>query len=166
MTEFWDVYNENREFTGKTIKRGEPLGENEFYVCCEVWIMNSKNQMLVTQRHPDKKAGGQWEFTGGGVLAGETTRLAAIREVKEELGISLKEAELELLEVYKHKKYFMDIYVVRKDVPDEEIVLDEKEVIHWNWASESEIEQLIETGNMVHSVGKRYRMFGKKLLDM
>ena len=67
MAEYWDVYNENREFTGKTIKRGEPFGENEFYVCCEVWIMNSKNQMLVTQRHPDKKAGGQWEFTGGGV---------------------------------------------------------------------------------------------------
>lgn len=162
MAEYWDVYNENREFTGKTIKRGEPFGENEFYVCSEVWIMNSKNQMLITKRHPDKKAGGQWEFTGGGVLAGETTRLAAIREVKEELGISLKEAELELLEVYKHKKYFMDIYVVRKDVPDDEIVLDENEVINWTWASEREIEQLIETEKMVHSVGKRYEMFGGK----
>ena len=162
MAEYWDVYNENREFTGKTIKRGEPFGENEFYVCCEVWIMNSKNQMLVTQRHPDKKAGGQWEVTGGGVLTGETTRLAAIREVQEELGISLKEAELELLEVYKHKKYFMDIYVVRKDVPDDEIVLDENEVINWTWASEREIEQLIETEKMVHSVGKRYGMFGGK----
>ena len=59
----------------------------------------------------------------------------------------------------------MDIYVVRKDVPDDEIVLDENEVIHWTWASESEIEQLIETGQMVHSVGKRYEMFGKKLMD-
>ena len=91
--------------------------------------------------------------------------MAAIREVQEELGISLKEAELELLEVYKHKKYFMDIYVVRKDVPDDEIVLDENEVINWTWASEREIEQLIETEKMVHSVGKRYGMFGKKLTD-
>ena len=162
MAEYWDVYNENREFMGKTIKRGEPFGENEFYVCCEVWIINSKKQMLVTQRHPDKKAGGQWEFTGGGVLAGETTRMAAIREVKEELGISLSEAELELLDVYKHKKYFMDIYVVRKDVEDDEIILDENEVINWCWMSKDEVEQLIEEGKMVHSVGVRYGMFGGK----
>ena len=165
MNEYWDVYDENREFTGKTIKRGEPFGENEFYVCCEVWIINSKNQMLVTQRHPDKKAGGQWEFTGGGVLAGETTLLAASREVKEELGVCLDEAELELHEVYKHRNYFMDIYVVRKDIKEEEITLDKSEVINWTWLSKSEIEQFIETGKMVRSVGIRYKMFGMNLID-
>lgn len=165
MAEYWDVYDGNRELTGKTIKRGTTFGENEFYVCCEIWIVNSKNQMLVTQRHPDKKAGGQWEFTGGGVLAGETTLLAASREVKEELGVCLDEAELELHEVYKHKNYFMDIYVVRKDFDDEEIVLDKNEVVDWAWLSKSEIEQFIETGKMVRSVGIRYKMFGKKLMD-
>lgn len=165
MAEYWDVYDENREFVGKTIKRGDPFGKNEFYVCCEVWIINSKNQMLITQRHPDKKAGGQWEFTGGGVLAGETTLLAASREVKEELGVCLDEAELELHEVYKHRNYFMDIYVVRKDLKDEEITLDKNEVINWTWLSKSEIEQFIETGKMVRSVGTRYKMFGMNLMD-
>lgn len=164
MTEYWDVYNGNRELTGKTIKRGDPFGENEFYVCCEVWIVNSKNQMLVTQRHPGKKAGGQWEFTGGGVLAGETTLLAASREVKEELGVCLDETEFELHGVYKHRNYFMDIYVVRKDFEDEEIVLDENEVVDWTWLSKREIEQLIETGKMVRSVGIRYNMFGMNLM--
>jgi len=159
MAEYWDVYSENREFTGKTIKRGEPFGENEFYVCCEVWIMNSKNQMLVTQRHPDKKAGGQWEFTGGGVLAGETTRLAAIREVQEELGISLKEAELELLEVYKHKKYFMDIYVVRKDIDLKELTLQPDEVVDARYLSSDEIANMIAEGKVVRSVGVRYEMY-------
>ena len=163
MAEYWDIYNVNREFTGKTIKRGEPFGENEYYVCCEVWIVNSKNQMLVTQRHPDKKAGGQWEFTGGGVLSGETTQLAAVREVKEELGICLNETDLELHDVYKHRNYFMDIYVVRKDFEDEDIVLDENEVVNWKWLTKNEIEQYIETGKMVYSVGLRYNMFADKL---
>lgn len=165
MAEYWDIYDEKRELTGRTIKRGEPFGENEFYVCCEVWIVNSKNQMLVTQRHPDKKAGGQWEFTGGGVLAGETTRLAAVREVKEELGLDIDETDLELLEVYKHKNYFMDIYVVRKDLQEEEITLDKNEVVDWTWLSENEIEQLIEAGKMVRSVGMRYQRYGKRLLE-
>ena len=164
MAEYWDVYDENRELTGKTIKRGDPFGENEFYVCCEVWIVNSKNQMLVTQRHPDKKAGGQWEFTGGGVLAGETTLLAASREVKEELGICLDESEFELHEVYKYRNYFMDIYVVRKNLKDEEIILDKNEVVDFTWLTKNEIEQFIETGKMVRSVGIRYNMFGTNLM--
>ena len=165
MAEYWNVYDENRELTGKTIKRGDPFGENEFYVCCEVWIVNSKNQMLVTQRHPDKKAGGQWEFTGGGVLAGETTLLAASREVQEELGICLDETEFELLEVYRNRNYFMDIYLVRKDLNDEEIVLDKNEVVDWIWLSPKEIEEYIDTGKMVRSVGIRYNMFGTRLMD-
>lgn len=108
------MYNYCESEGWKLVRKFELRGENEFYVCCEVWILNSRNQMLVIQRHPDKKAGGQWEFTGGGVLAGETTRLTATREVKEELGVCLHETELELLEVYKYKNYFMDIYVVKK----------------------------------------------------
>lgn len=163
MAEYWDIYNEDREFTGRTIKRGEPFAEGEFYVCCEIWVMNSKGQMLVTQRHPDKKAGGQWEFTGGGVLAGETTKQAAVREVKEEIGVSLDETELELLDVFRHKNYFMDIYVVRKDLADKEIVLDTNETVDWAWATKEEIQDLIESGKMVRSVGMRYRMFGEKL---
>lgn len=165
MNEYWDVYDKNRKPIGKIIKRGDPFGENEFYVCCEVWIVNSKNQMLVTQRHPDKKAGGQWEFTGGGVLTGETTLVAAAREVKEELGICLNESEFELHDVYKHKNYFMDIYVVKKDFSEEEIILDKNEVVDWKWMSQKEIEHFIETEKMVRSVGIRYKMFGMNLLS-
>ena len=124
MVEYWDIYDVNRKLTGKTIKRGEAFAEGEYYVCCEIWIMNSKNQMLMTQRHPAKKAGGLWEFSGGGVLAGETTKQAEIREIKEELGVVIDESELELLEVFKNRNYFMDIFVVRKD-------LDLKE-LHYN----------------------------------
>lgn len=121
--------------------------------------------LLVTQRHPDKKAGEQWEFTGGGVLARETTLLAASREAKEELGVCLDEAELKLHEVYKHRNYFMDIYLVRKDLKDEEVILDKSEVVDWTWLSKSEIEQFIETGKMVCSVGIRYKMFGMNLME-
>ena len=164
VEEYWDIYDADRNLSGRTIKRGEPLKAGEFYVCCEIWIVNSNHQILVTQRHPDKKAGGLWEFTGGGVLAGETTRLAACRELKEELGILCKEAELELLGIYSYGHYFMDIYVVRKDLRNDEIVLDKNEVTDWLWLSSNDVENLIETGKMVHSVGMRYKAFANGLL--
>ena len=150
MAEYWDVYDENRELTDKTIKRGDPFGENEFYVCCEVWILNSNNQMLVTQRHPDKKAGGQWEFTGGGVLAGETTLLAASREVKEELGICLDEAEFELLEVYRHRNYFMDIYHFVFPFEEKDVTIEQSESINHKFASLDEIKELNDNSQFLH----------------
>ncbi len=159
MAEYWDIYDVNRNLTGKTIKRGEAFAEGEYYVCCEIWIMNSKNQMLMTQRHPAKKAGGLWEFSGGGVLAGETTKQAAIREIKEELGVIIDESELELIEVFKNRNYFMDIFVVRKDIDLKELTLQLDEVVDAKYLSSDEIANMIAEGKVVRSVGVRYEMY-------
>lgn len=163
MAEYWDLYDENKNLLGRTIKRGEAFAEGEYYVCCEIWIQNSKGQFLVTQRHPDKKAGGLWEFSGGGVLAGETTKQAAIRELAEELGVHVEESELKLLEVYKHKNYFMDIYVVKKDLQLEKLILQPEEVVDAKWVSSDELLTMIEEKQVVWSVGLRYQQYGNLL---
>ena len=163
MAEYWDVYDKNRVCQNRTIKRGEPFAEGEYYVCCEVWLTNSKGEMLVTQRHPNKKAGGLWEFVGGGVLAGETTTEAAVREVREETGILLTENELTLLHVYKQRNYFMDIYLVKKDVDIESLVLDKTETIDAKWVSKKELQGMIEKQQFVRSVAQRYDMLSDKL---
>ena len=124
MEEYWDIFDESRVFQNRTIRKGDTFKEGEYYVCCEVWLQNLKGEFLVTQRHPDKKAGGLWEFVGGGVLAEETTDQTALREVKEEIGVSLTANELSLLHAYKHRSYSMDIYLVKKAMDIQSIVLD------------------------------------------
>lgn len=52
---YWDLYNEKREPLNRTRERHEVFEPSEFYVCVEVWIMNSKGELLITQRHPKKK---------------------------------------------------------------------------------------------------------------
>ena len=163
MGEYWDLYDANRNPLGRTIKRGDAFGEGEYYVCCEIWIQNSKGQLLVTQRHPNKKAGGQWEFTGGGVLAGETTEQAAVRELAEETGIDAEENELSLLEVYQHKNYFMDIFVLKKDLDITTLSLQPEEVVDAKWVSPEELLAMKEEKQMVWSVGLRYEKYGKLL---
>lgn len=163
MVEYWDIYDENRVFQNRTIRRGEPFGEGEYYVCCEVWLQNTKGELLITKRHPDKKAGGLWEFVGGGVLAGETTVRAAIREVKEEIGVSIAESEPTLLSVYKQRNYFMDIYLVKKDVDVSDITLNENETVDAKWVSEQELQRMIENQEVVHSVARRYGELADKL---
>ena len=163
MEEYWDIYDKNRVFQNRTIKRGDSFGEGEYYVCCEVWLQNSQGKLLVTQRHPSKKAGGLWEFVGGGVLAGETTVQAAVREVKEEIGISLTGDELSLLHIYKQRNYFMDIYLVKKDVNIESIVLNENETINAKWVSKEELRVMIEEQKVVRSVAQRFNLLRNKL---
>lgn len=163
MVEYWNLYDADRNPLGRTIKRGDAFAEGEYYVCCEVWMQNSEGKLLMTQRHPDKKAGGLWEFTGGGVLAGETTKQAAIRELKEELGVSAEEAELSLLEVYQHKNYFMDIFVIKKDMDPKALMLQPEEVVDAKWVSHEELLQMIEEKQVVWSVGLRYGMYSEKL---
>ena len=163
MEEYWDIYDENRVFQNRTIRRGSAFAEGEYYVCCEVWFLDSNGEMLIAQRHPRKKAGGLWEFVGGGVLAGETTAQAAVREVKEEIGVTLAETELTLLHVYKHKNYFMDIYLVKKDVSIQSIMLDESETVDAKWVSEKEFRGMIEKQIVVRSVAQRFDLLSSKL---
>lgn len=82
--ELWDLYDSERKPLNKTHERGQPFAEGEFYVCAEIWVKNSEGKFLITKRHPDKKAGNLWEFSGGGTLAGETTKQSAVRELEEE----------------------------------------------------------------------------------
>lgn len=160
MSEYWDLYDANRNPLGRTIKRGDAFAEGEYYVCCEIWLQNSKGEFLLTQRHPDKKAGGLWEFTGGGVLAGETTKQAAVRELQEELGLAVKTSELELLAVNQFRNYFMDIYVVKKDIAVESLILQPEEVVDAKWVSDAELRKMIAEGKVVYSVGLRYEKYG------
>ena len=158
MGEYWDIYDENRVFQNRTIRRGDTFNDGEYYVCCEVWFQNSKGEMLITQRHPNKKAGGLWEFLGGGVLAGETTVQAAVREVKEEIGITIALNELSLLHIYRQRNYFMDIYLVKKDIDVRSIVLNESETINAKWVSKEELETMIDNKEVVRSVAWRFDM--------
>lgn len=159
MDEYWDIYDQNRVFQNKTIRRGDAFKIGEYYVSCEAWIKNSQGKYLITLRAPNKKAGGLWEFVGGGVLAGETSARAVVREVKEETGITVAEHELTYLGEYKQRNYFMDIYLVNKDIDLVDLVLDKNETTEAKWATQTELQEIIDRGQFVRSVAARYVLF-------
>ncbi len=157
--EYWDLYDSERKPLGRTHLRGDKFEDGEYYVCCEVWVVNSEGKFLTTKRHRDKKAGNQWEFTGGGTLAGEITAKSAVRELFEETGISATEDELKLIATYAHKNYFQDIYVLKKDIDIKDIVLQPTETVDVKWASDEEIQQMIASEEFVYSIGKKYGLY-------
>lgn len=102
MEEIWDIYDENRNLTGKTIKRAEYINkikENEYHLVVHIWIKNDNNEWLISKRTPNKHFPLLWECTGGSALAGEESLTAALREVKEELGIKARAGFIKRLSV-------------------------------------------------------------------
>ena len=57
-----------------------------------VALVDAEGRVLIAQRPEGKQLAGLWEFPGGKVEPGERPEAALIRELKEELGIDVKEA--------------------------------------------------------------------------
>jgi 8-oxo-dGTP diphosphatase len=54
-----------------------------------VALIDADGRVLVQQRPPGKSLAGLWEFPGGKIEAGETPEDALVRELEEELAISV-----------------------------------------------------------------------------
>ncbi len=145
MKELWDVYDKNRNKTGKIIKRGTCMAEDEYHLVVQIWIKNADNKWLISKRAPHKSHGLKWEPTGGSVVAGETSIQGALREVKEEVGISLSPKQGYLFKSFRREKVtwtnpgFLDVWVFKNNTPAEDIILQKEEVIDAKWATEEEI---------------------------
>ena len=138
-----DIYDKDRNLTGRVHKRGTPWKKNEFGLVVCVWVYNDKGQLLLTRRAPEKSFAGTWENSGGAAKAGETSRKAIARELFEETGIRAEEAEFQLLETGRNRNCHYDFYCIHRNVPVEDIVLLPGETDDVKWATYEEIHQMI-----------------------
>lgn len=159
MAELWDIYDKNRIKTGRFAVRGEyMLKEGEYHIVVTAVILNSKNEILITQRAPFKTYPLMWECNGGSILAGETSLQGVIREIKEEVGVDFKESEAMLLKTLERTKLplnFKDVWVFRKDIKDEEIILPDGEAIAFKWVSIDSFEKMFANNEIVPTVDFR-----------
>ena len=81
-------------------------------------LVDTDYRVLIAQRPKDKPLGGLWEFPGGKVEDGERPEAALIRELHEELGITVEEACLAPLTFtsfdYPDFHLLMPLYICRR----------------------------------------------------
>lgn len=146
--ELMDIYDANKNLTGRTIYRKgrNILNEDEYVITSHCFIINSSGQILLTQRSLNTDRGGKWEDTHGGVRAKETSIEGIIRELKEEIGINVTQSELKLVKTIKKKNVFRDVYILKRDIPLEDFVLDKNEVMDCKYVTIDEFKEMIEKG--------------------
>jgi 8-oxo-dGTP diphosphatase len=81
-------------------------------------LIDPDGRVLIAQRPQGKALAGLWEFPGGKLEPGERPEAALIRELHEELGISVKEACLAPLtfasHAYEDFHLLMPLYICRR----------------------------------------------------
>jgi 8-oxo-dGTP diphosphatase len=77
-------------------------------------IVRDSHRVLLARRPVDRHQGGLWEFPGGKVEAGEEPRAALVRELHEELGITMQAARplIKVRHAYPDKTVLLDVWRV------------------------------------------------------
>lgn len=156
--ELWDIYDNNKQRTGHTMKRNDwCLQDGEYHLTVLGVVARPDGRFLITKRVMTKAwAPGWWEVSGGAVQAGEDSRDAVIREVKEETGLDVTDADGGYVFSYKRENpgegdnYFVDIYRFIMDFEESDVTLQEEETDGFMLATAEQIKEFAGQGIFLH----------------
>jgi len=126
-----------------------------------IFIQNSQNQFLIQKRSPTKN--GKYGITSGHVQKNEEFIQGAIREIKEELGLNIKEDELKLFYTKKENKDIYKLYLLKRDFDINDLTLQKEEVESVKWCTINEIETLIANGDFYDTQIEAYEIAKNKM---
>lgn len=140
-----DLYDINRNLTGKTIFKGESIPNGNYIVVVLVFIQNSEGKFLIQKRSKIKN--GKFATTGGHPKSGENSIQGILSEVKEEIGLEINPDDLKLYYTGRSdsEKVFWDDYYIKIDIPNiQDLILQKEEVESVCWLSVDEIKSLMK----------------------
>lgn len=151
MAELWDIIDESGNVTGRLHERGKPMNKGDYHLEIYVWIENEKGEYLISQRSPNKSKPNMWECTGGNAVAGDDSLTTALKEVREELGITLDPKKGQMI---KHLipcenpecHGLIDVWLFRQNADISSVILAPDETSNEMWASRDKINRMIDEG--------------------
>ena len=149
--ELFDLYTADRVKTGRTMVRGDAVPEGCYRIVVHVCIFDPEGRMLIQQRQPFKEGwSNMWDITvGGSAVAGDTSRTAAERETREEIGLSIDLTDVRPSLTLYWEHGFDDYYLLTRDVDPDMLRLQYEEVQTVRWATREEIHRMIDDGEFI-----------------
>ena len=122
------------------------------------WCCGKRRRHFSDHKACDDKSMGTcwWEVSGGAAQAGEASYDAVLREVKEETGLDVSNAQGGYLFTYKRENpgegdnYFVDVYRFVMDISDEDLKLQTEETDGYMFATKEQIEAFAAEGKFLH----------------
>ncbi len=154
--EKWDLLDDRGHPTGRTMIRGERLLPGQYHLVVHIWVVNSVGNLLIQRRAEHLTLMPNiWAATGGSAMSGETSEIAARRELQEELGIMAAPGEMQFIRRLKRRNSFCDMWLLRRDERVNGLELQKEEVAEARWVSPAQFRNMI-TQKQFHNYGKEY----------
>lgn len=156
--ELWDIYDSNKQRTGRTMKRNDwCLKDGEYHLTVLGVVERCDGTFLITRRVMTKAwAPGWWEVSGGAAMAGEESADAVVREIREETGLDVSKAKGGYLFTYRRDNpgegdnYFVDVYRFVMDFDESDLKLQQEETSGFMFATLEQIKELADQGIFLH----------------
>ena len=180
--ELFDILNEDGSKSGIVRERGVTHCEGSLHPTVHIWIVREKEgggyDVLLQKRSIQKDSyPGCYDISAAGhVAAGEDILKSALRELEEELGLTVRPEDLEAVGIHKgwtedvfYGRTFKDyewshVYLYRKPVELQELRLQESEVEEVIWMDYDRCLKMIQDGSLKNCIYEdEFRMVGEAL---
>lgn len=167
--EMLDIVDENGVPTGKTVERGEAHQRGIRHRTSHVWIYrihSGRRQLLLQKRSRNKDSfPGCYDISSAGhIPAGQGFEESALRELKEELGVDVKEEQLVFCGIRRfgfrknfHGRDFCEnqvssVYALPLDRDENTFTVQESEVESVTWMDWDDCVNMVNTGSAPNCV--------------
>ena len=149
--EYWDIVDENGRFL-YTAPADIKCKHGEYQFAAEVWPVNPHGEILIQKRSLQCPIlPGVWGLTTGRIQSGETTAQGAVRELREELGLSVPVNRLIFLEriIRRDETHLIwDIFTVKIFAEISSLQMQTSEVEQALWVPPSKFLQMVKNGDL------------------
>ena len=139
MDELVDILDTDGNITSTTAMKSEAHKNGWFHATVHIWFYTSDGKVLLQQRGKNKTIHPLlWDVSvAGHIGAGEEIELSAIREIEEEIGLTVSKKDLEKIGVFKsiqkHANTLLDYefhhtFLCQLNVPLKSLIKQESEV--------------------------------------
>lgn len=163
--EIWDAYYEDGTKANCELVRDELIPEELYHIVCEVLVNHVDGTYLLMQRDFSKKGfPGKFEASASGsALKGEDPIQGALRELKEETGITATSLKQIYNRVSKTQHSIYYGYLCITDCDKDSIILQEGETISYKWMNKNDFLDFVNSDEYVTSQRERLEVYLKKI---
>ena len=168
MKEYLDVVDENGTPTGKTVERSVAHREGFPHRTSHLWLVRKRGgriQVLLQKRAMTKSFPGCYDISSAGhIPAGQDYYPSAIRELKEELGLTVKESELipcgdmkivwddVFFGIPYHDRQYTKVLLLWADIEEDQLTLQKEEVDGVLWIDLQECMDRVAAGTIQNCI--------------
>jgi len=139
MDEYLDILDQIGKPTGETYLKSLAHKKGLFHATVHIWFYTKTSKVLFQKRGENKETFPNfWDVSvAGHVMAGENVISAAIREVNEEIGLTIKASQLQKIDTRKSVNThpngiidceFQNVFLCQLDVSIDKLTKQEEEV--------------------------------------